>query len=209
MPNSTPDTADRIVDTALGMAEEGSWESTRLHDVADRLEISLDDIRQHFPQKDDLAEAWFDRADRALLETPHQEGFMDLPRSSRLLQVISTWLQTLAPHRRLTREMLAYKLEPGHFHLQALGIMRISRTVQWFLEAARQDNTGLQRILEESCLTAIYLATFTRWLFDDSPDSRNSLGFLGRALDQWDKSGCPERPVRTATAGTDPGDPAH
>jgi hypothetical protein len=47
----------------------------------------------------------------------------------RLQHVICSWLDALEPHHRLTREMLAYKLEPGHIHLQALGVMRISRTV--------------------------------------------------------------------------------
>jgi ubiquinone biosynthesis protein COQ9 len=63
--------------------------------------------------------------------------------------------------------------------------MRISRTVQWFREAARHDSTGLRRILDESGLTAIYLAAFGRWLFDDSRDSRESKAFLARALRRW------------------------
>ena len=81
--------------------------------------------------------------------------------------------------------MLAYKLEPGHVHLQALGILRISRTVQWFREAARQESTGFQRILDESALTAIYLAGFGRWLFDDSRDGRESKAFLAAGLRRW------------------------
>jgi len=56
--------------------------------------------------------------------------------------------------------------------LQVPGLMRISRTVQWFREAACLDATGIQRILEESTLTAIYLMTFTRWLLADTSTSR-------------------------------------
>lgn len=36
--------------------------------IAMVLEVPLADIYQHFAQKDDLVKAWFDRADRALLE---------------------------------------------------------------------------------------------------------------------------------------------
>jgi len=68
--------------------------------------------------------------------------------------------------------MLAYKLEFGHIHLQVPGLMRISRTVQWFREAACLDATGIQRVLEESTLTAIYLVTFARWLLADRSTSR-------------------------------------
>jgi AcrR family transcriptional regulator len=176
---------DRILDTALEQAEAASWEQLQLHAVATALHITLDEIRQDFRQKDDLVEAWFDRADRAMLGADRGAGFPDRPLQERLHQVISRWLDALSPHRRLTREMLAYKLEPGHVHLQALGIMRISRTVQWFREAACQDSTGLQRILDESVLTTIYLATFARWLFDDSENGRRSKAFLDTALSRW------------------------
>jgi ubiquinone biosynthesis protein COQ9 len=180
---------DRILDTALEQAEASSWERLQLHAVATALHITLGEIRQEFRQKDDLVEAWFDRADRAMLGEKRGAGFPDRPLYERLYLVISRWLDALSPHRRLTREMLAYKLEPGHVHLQTLGIMRISRTVQWFREAACQDSTGLRRIIDESVLTTIYLATFARWLFDDSENGRCSKAFLDTALRRWLKIG--------------------
>jgi AcrR family transcriptional regulator len=181
--------AERILDKALELGEQGSWEKMHLHAVAHALNISLEEIRQHFAQKDDLVEAWFDRADKAVLDEAPTEGILALSIHERLHHVIMTWLDTLAPHRRLSREMLAYKLEFGHIHLQALGIMRVSRTVQWFREAAVLEATGLQRIVEESTLTPIYLAAFARWLFDDSPGSRRTQQFLAHALRQWESIG--------------------
>jgi ubiquinone biosynthesis protein COQ9 len=181
---------ERILDKALEQAEASSWEQTHLHAVAAALNISLDEIRQYFSQKDDLVEAWFDRADRALLGSPRSEDFLDLSLNERLYQVITCWLDALATHRRLTREMLAYKFEPGHIHLQVLGIMRISRTVQWFSEAACHDSTGLQRIIDECALTTIYLTSFARWLFDDSPDNRNCKDALEKALRRWHSISC-------------------
>ena len=178
---------DQILDMALELAEGSSWEELRLYDVAARLQIGLDEILIHYPQKDDLAEAWFDRADRAMLGAERGPDFPVRPPHERLQQVICDWLDALAPHRRLTRGMLACKLEPGHVHLQALGILRISRTVQWFREAARQDGAGFQRILDESALTAIYLAAFGRLLFDDSRDGRESKAFLAWSLRRWIK----------------------
>ena len=163
---------DRILDKALELGEVSSWEAVHLHDIADELDITLDEIRQHFPQKDDLVEAWFDRADQAVLRERGTGECLTRPECERFQRVIRVWLDALASHRRLTREMLAYKLEFGHIHLQVLGLMRISRTVQWFREAARLDATGIRRILEESTLTAMYLMTFARWLFDDTPDIR-------------------------------------
>jgi AcrR family transcriptional regulator len=175
-------TADIILDTALELAGTGSWEELHLHDIATALDIPLDTIRKYYPQKDDLAEAWFDRADQALLSWQPEQTFYRLPEVTRLQQVIMHWFDALAPQRRITREMLCYKLEFGHIHLQALGVMRISRTVQWFREAARLHARSLQRIVEETAVTAIYLAAFGRWLYDASPGSRETRQFLETAL---------------------------
>jgi AcrR family transcriptional regulator len=185
MPKQQLTLQDRILDKALEQAEASSWEQLHLHAVAEALNITLDEIRQYFPQKDDLVEAWFDRADRVLLSAALPEDFLDLPLYERLHQVIVNWLDALAPHRRLTREMLAYKFEFGHIHLQVPGLMRVSRTVQWFRESACHDSTGLQRIIDECALTTIYLTTFARWLFDDSVNSRKSKDVLNTALRQW------------------------
>lgn len=182
MPEQPTGLRDRILDTALEQAEASSWERLHLHRVAEALDITLDEVRQHFRQKDDLAEAWFDRADRTMLAMQRSAGFPYRPLHERLGQVITDWFAALAPHRRLTREMLACKLEPGHVHLQVPALLRISRTVQWFREAAGQDSTGLRRILDESALTAVYLAAFTRWLFDDSANGVRSGKYLAAGL---------------------------
>lgn len=174
--------ANQILDTALSLAETSSWEKIHLYMIAQELEISLDQIRQNYPEKDDLVEAWFDRADRAVLNIRPSPDFMNLSVSERLNKVIMTWFEAMASHRRITGEMLLYKLEFGHIHLQALGIMRISRTVQWFREAARIDTTSLRRILEETAMTTIYLMSFARWLNDDSPGFSKTREFLDQLL---------------------------
>jgi len=181
MPDNDP-TAQAILDTALAIAEDTSWERLRLHHIADRLALNLDIIRQHYPQKDDLVEAWFDHADGAMLKRAAEPDMLSLSIRKRLYRIITCWLDVLAEHRLLTRDMLLYKVEPGHVHLQILGVMRISRTVQWFREAAGMDTTHLRRILEESVLTGIYLSTFMYWMNDASPDQGATQQFLDRQL---------------------------
>ncbi len=178
-----PDTglARRILDTALQRAEDCGWEALCLHEVAAELDISLQQINRFYPQKDDLVEAWFDRADSAVLSIRRDADFATLSAQQRVYQVMMTWFETLAPHRRLTRQMLAYKFEPGHIHLQALGIMRISRTVQWFREAALLKTRNLCRIHEELSLSGAYLCSFALWLFDDA-DNRRCQRTLQRLL---------------------------
>lgn len=178
-----PELADSILEKALELGKASSWEAVHLYTIAEELKISLDEIRQCFAQKDDIVEAWFDRADQAAL-TPRDDDaeFQKLSENERLYIIILSWLDALAAHHKLTCEMLAYKLEPGHFHLQLAGIKRISRTVQWFREAAHQNSRGLQRICEEISLTKIYLGTFIRWLRDNSPEQQKSNQYLHARL---------------------------
>ncbi|MDX1697817.1 MAG: TetR/AcrR family transcriptional regulator [Thiohalobacterales bacterium] len=200
---NVPSQADTILDMALELGESSGWHALRLHDVADALQLPLTGVHACFASKDDLAEAWFDRADRTALAVRDHAGFSALSERSRLATVIMAWLDTLSPHRRVTRDMLGYKLEPGHIHLQALGIMRISRTVQWFMEAVQIDLTGPRRILMEISLTTVYLSTFAHWLFDDSPGSRETRRHLDAALQRLDKLAGRGR-SRTATKDPHP-----
>lgn len=175
-------TAARIVDAAIALAEETSWEAVRLHQVAARSGIGLAEISRHFREKDELIDAWFDRADAALLELAAVSWMPSLPPRERLQRLTMVWLEALAPHQRVTREMILAKLEPGHLHIQFPAIMRISRTVQWLREAALLSDHGLRRGLAESALTAIFVATFVYWLGDDTADAAQTRHFLERQL---------------------------
>lgn len=171
-----------ILDAALELGEQRGWDAVHVHDVAQAMGITLADIERNFGDKDALAEAWFDRADAALLAVPQAPGWLELTPRQRLHRAICAWLDALAPHRRLTAEMLRYKFQPEHLHLQALGVMRISRTVQWVREAAHLPTAGWRREVEEAVLTTMYLATFARWLADDSAGAERTRAFLDGLL---------------------------
>ena len=157
-----------ILDKALQLGLERGWEELRLHDVAGALDIPLADIAQHFSQKDDLVDAWFDRADQHLLGVKAESDWLALPAERRIEEVIWRWFEVLAPYRRLTGQMLLYKLEPGHIHLQIGGVLRISRTVQWLMEAADLKARHWQRIRQEIALSTVFVSTFVHWLNDSS-----------------------------------------
>ncbi|PSJ17748.1 TetR family transcriptional regulator [Nitrosomonas supralitoralis] len=182
MKKGKPEVREMIVDKAIEIAERSSWEAVRLFDVATELNISLDDIRIHFCEKEDLVDAWFDRADGQMLNAAETVEFQSLSSRERLQHLIMAWLDALAAHRMVTRQMIGAKLEPGHLHIQIPAIMRISRTVQWMREAAQRDATFVRRALEETALTTIYLATFTYWMQDTSENSQRTRDFLEHKL---------------------------
>jgi AcrR family transcriptional regulator len=174
--------AERILDTAVRMAGGRSWESLRLHHIATEMGIDLEVIHRFYRQKDDLVEAWYDRADRAMLADAALPDYLTLTTRERLHRSIMCWLISMQQHRHVSRDMLMYKFELGHVHLQILGLLRISRTVQWLLESAHRDSVHLRRVTEEIGLTNIYLASFAHWLFDNSNNAENTRRLLDRLL---------------------------
>lgn len=163
---------EQIVDTALKLAEEQGWEAVRMADIADRLGIGLRSLSVYFREKDEIIDAWLDRADTAMLATADTPGWSARPTQERLRTLILTYLEALSGHRRVTREMIGHKLEFGHVHVQFPALLRISRTVQWIREGARREDTFFVRGLEETVLTSIFIATFLTWLRDEEGDAR-------------------------------------
>lgn len=132
--------------------------------MATALNCDLATIARHYRQKDDLVEAWLDRADAALFERAKGADLATLAPEKRLEELLMAWLGGIAVHHALTGQMLLYKLELGHMHLQVGALLRVSRTVQWWREAARRHNLHLARVAEESLLSAVFLRTFVHWL---------------------------------------------
>ena len=179
-------TRDRIVDAAIALAEVKNWEAIRLHQVASELGLSLDHIREEFREKDEIVDAWFDRADSAMLKDAAASDSSLLTRRERMHRAIMSWLDALSVHKQVTRQMILEKLEPGHVHIQFPALMRVSRTVQWMREAAGYDASFPRRAVEEVAHTSIYLTTFSYWMWDSSPRSERTRRFLEGQLRRAD-----------------------
>lgn len=172
----------RIVDKAVELAEASSWEAVRLHQIAAVMGIGLDEIRAHFREKDALIDAWFERADDAVLSLADSGELLPLTPRQRLFRLIMAWLDALEAHRRVSRQMILSKLEPGHLHIQIPAVMRISRTVQWMREGALLTDTGVQRALTETAVTALFLAAFISWMDEEAPGSPRTRRLLDGLL---------------------------
>lgn len=159
--------AEDILDAALRLAADRHWESVRLADVASDLDITLADIHVHFRDKESLVDALWDRADRALLARADDTRLRAMNIPDRLEHLVFAWLDALAAHRRVVRDMLLVRLEPGHLHIQLPTLLRVSRTVQWLREAAGLKAEFAWRAIEETGLSALFVATFAAWLRDD------------------------------------------
>lgn len=174
---------DRVVDASLGEAERHGWEAVRLTEVAARLEVPMAAVLAEFRDLDAVANAWFQRGLEAMLaEKP--EGFEHWPEVRRLAHCLLAWLDALAPHRRVTVEMLRTKAHLPHLHTWVPMLFDLSRTVQWWREAARLPAPyGTRRAqLEEVALTGLFLAALGVWARDDSHRQERTRRFIERRL---------------------------
>jgi AcrR family transcriptional regulator len=178
---------ERILSVAIELAEERGWANVRLHQLAERADLSLVTVRAEFPDLDAIANAWFARALDAILSMP-PAAVAGQPAPERLHFVMMCWFETLAPHREVTRDMLRAKLYPGHPQHWVPLIFELSRLIHWFLDAARIASTGRARQLAEIGLTAIFLASLRVWLRDQRTDGEATRAYLRRRLaaaDRW------------------------
>lgn len=160
--------ADDILDAALKRADSRHWEQVRLADVAADLDCGLVDIHRHFRDKEAIVDAWWDRADAAMLANGDAARGDPAERAEAL---IMTWLSTFADYRKVAREMLHVRLEPGHLHIQLPTLTRTSRTVQWIREAAGMHAPLPWRAIDETGMTSLFVATVLRWLHEGDTDA--------------------------------------
>jgi len=174
------DLAERIVDEALRLGSEEGWQHDRLLPLAERMGITVNEIRQRYADPDAIADAWFARALDAMLAPP-PDGFAELPAVDRLEVLMLRWFDALAPYRRVTAEMLAAKLHPPHVHHWAPAVFHLSRKIQLLRDSARLRATGRRRQIEEVGLTALFVTTLFVWCRDNSPGQERTR----RALSAW------------------------
>ena len=84
----------RVVDAALGTANEVGWEQVRLSTIAERMGLPLAEIGRHFRDVDAIANAWFARARLAMLALP-VEDLAGRSADQRIALAFGTWLDCL------------------------------------------------------------------------------------------------------------------
>lgn len=178
-------TRARILVVALALAEDKGWQEVSFTRLSRRLGMTLAELRRHYRDQDAIADTWFRRAQDAMLAKP-PAGFHDRPAKQRLEVLMLRWFDALAPHRRVTAEMLGGKLWLFHPHHYVPMVFNLSRLIQWLRDAAGLTAQGTRRQIEEIGLTALFLATLAVWCRDDSQGQAETRKFLAARLDQAD-----------------------
>lgn len=174
--------AKKIIETSLKLAQLKSWRSLRLFEIAQAMNISLLDIKKHFKNKDEIAQAWFDEATKEMLSKANDPDFTHLTVHERLHFLIISWLTALMPYQRIAREIVYNKLHPQHVTGKITALKSIHRTVDWLLEAVQADVSKTKRRISEAGLSTVFASTFLYWLHDYSNNFEDTRRFLTKEL---------------------------
>jgi AcrR family transcriptional regulator len=155
---------ERVLASAMAEAAESGWYDLRLHRVADRAGVSLEELRGTFRDADAIADAWFEDALSAMLAGPAPE---DASPAARVAAVLLGWFQHQAAERRMVGNMLRAKLHLSHPHHWVPAVFNLSRLVHWALDAARVDGRGLTRQADEVGTTLAVLGALRVFPRDD------------------------------------------
>jgi hypothetical protein len=124
------------------------------------------------------------------------------PTDERIALAFGSWLDNLAPHRRVAADILRHKLYPSHPHHWVPMIFDLSRFVHDLLDAARVVGSGRLRQGQEIGLTAITLITLAEWLRDESPAQERSKRRLRQRLAWAGRFARRMRPAATRASPT-------
>ena len=177
----------RVLEAALALADRQGWEEVSLHRLAAGLGLGLAEFRALYRDKDAIANAWFRRAQDAMLADP-PKGFGRRPVAERLEFLLGRWFDALQPHRRATIDMLQSKLWPFHPHHYVPMVFNLSRLIQWLRDGAGLTAGGGRRQAEEIALTLLFVAALGVWSRDDTAGRERTRRFLKDRLadaDAW------------------------
>lgn len=127
-----------------------------------------------------MIDAWFAEVDAAMARTLPRETLAEMKIRARIIAQIEARLAMIAPHRDALRRAHAVLAMPGNLrHAARLGWR--SADLMW--RQAGDTATDYNHYSKRAILIAVYVATITYFLDDESEDWAATRGFLARRID--------------------------
>lgn len=173
-----------LVYAALDLAAARDWASLTLRDIADAGGVSLADLHAHFDDKTDILAAFGRDIDRQVLEGL-VEPSADLSIRDVLFDILMDRFDLLNDHRDALVSILdSFLPDPKQALISAPHLVK---SMNWMLEAAGEDTTGILGAVKVTGLTGIYLNVLRTWKQDDSADLSKTMAALDKNLDRSEK----------------------
>jgi AcrR family transcriptional regulator len=175
---------DRIIDTLMSLAAETSWDQITLPMIAKGAEVSLADLRDHYPSKGAILGGFSKRIDRIVLEGTGDD-MMGEPARERVLDIMMRRMDALQPYKAGLQEIRnATRRDP--LMLAALNQLALN-SWRYMLAAAdidTEDGLGMVRVQGAA---VVFVRTLDTWFDDEGADLAKTMAKLDTELGKGEK----------------------
>jgi AcrR family transcriptional regulator len=175
---------DRIIDALMALAGEMRWEEVTLSMIAAKANVSLADLRDHYPSKGAIIGGFSKRIDRIVLDGSGGD-MLGEPARERVLDVMLRRLDAMAPYKAGLKEIrTAANRDP--LMLAALNQLALN-SWRYMLTAAdieTEDELGIVRIQGAAL---VFVRTLDTWFEDEGEDLARTMARLDKELGQGEK----------------------
>jgi AcrR family transcriptional regulator len=175
---------DRIIDALMALAADMYWGDITLPMIAARADVSLADLRDHFPSKGAILGGFAKRIDRMVLE-PSSSDMLGEPARERMLDVMMRRLDALAPYKLALKEIRrATRRDP--LALAALNQLALN-SWRYMLAAADLDTEDELGMVRVQGAALVFVRTLDVWFEDEGEDLARTMAFLDKELSRGEK----------------------
>jgi len=175
-----PELRDALASLVADNAAFDGWTAAARDMAADSLGIDRDVALLALPDSVAMIDAWFASVDSTMLAALPPEKLAAMKVREKITALVEARLDILAPHRETLRRALGILALPTNVaHGAKLGW----RAADTMWRAAGDTATDYNHYTKRGMLAAVYAATMTVFLDDDSEGQANTRAFLSRRID--------------------------
>lgn len=175
-----PEIRDALAPLVANNAAFDGWKARARDLAADSLGVDRDIALLALPDAAAMIDAWFASIDRAMGEALSPERLGNMKVREKITALVEARLDLLAPHRETLRRALAILAMPQNVvHGAKLGW----RAADLMWRAAGDTATDYNHYTKRAMLGAVYAATMTVFLDDDSEGQADTRAFLARRIE--------------------------
>jgi AcrR family transcriptional regulator len=174
-----PSPRDRIIDALMALAAETRWTEITLPMIAARADVSLADLRDHYPSKGAILGGFAKRIDRIVLEGTTADILGEPPRE-RVLDIMLRRLDALAPYKAGLKEiMAAARRDP--LMLAPLNQLALN-SWRYMLAAADIDTEDSLGLIRVQGAALVFARTLDVWFDDEDTGLARTMARLDKEL---------------------------
>jgi len=175
----------KIVNAALKLAAETDWSDLHLKQIAEAAKVSLKELTRHFSSKTAILTTFMAQTDELVMDRIDPE-LDDEPARDRLLDVMITRFEVLAPHKeallRIRRTLVRDPLILADLN------RALVRSMKRMLAAASCEASGMRGMARAQGLAYVYNAAMDVWLEDEDPGMARTMAELDGRLRRGERN---------------------